>query len=249
MEPGFIDLTAENIADQHLCCIIRSKKPHPGVEAKRRWLVDRLPEGHVFRKLDVKEKVFIEYAPLETAWVPVEGDNYLYLYCLWVAGAYKGKGYGRALMEHCLADALDRGKSGICMLGAEKQKAWLSDQSFARKYGFETVDETGYGYTLLARSFDGTLPRFTDQARAGTIGEKALTVYYSDQCPYVANSLEIIRQVCGEAGAPYSLVPVDTLEKAKALPCVFNNYAVFYGGAFQTVNLLDAASLRRLLKR
>ena len=133
--------------------------------------------------------------------------------------------------------------------GGGKQKAWLSDQSFARKYGFETVDETGYGYTLLARSFDGTLPRFTDQARAGTIGEKALTVYYSDQCPYVANSLEIIRQVCGEAGAPYSLVPVDTLEKAKALPCVFNNYAVFYGGAFQTVNLLDAASLRRLLKR
>ena len=65
----------------------------------------------------------------------------------------------------------------------------------------------------------------------------------------VENSLEIIRQVCGEAGAPYSLVPVDTLEKAKALPCVFNNYAVFYGGAFQTVNLLDAASLRRLLKR
>ena len=55
------------------------QKPHPGVEAKRRWLVDRLPEGHVFRKLDVKEKVFIEYAPLETAWVPVEGDNYLYL--------------------------------------------------------------------------------------------------------------------------------------------------------------------------
>ena len=169
MEPGFIDLTAENIADQHLCCIIRSKKPHPGVEAKRRWLADRLPEGHVFRKLDVKEKVFIEYAPLETAWVPVEGDNYLYLYCLWVAGAYKGKGYGRALMEHCLADARDRGKSGVCMLGAEKQKAWLSDQSFARRYGFETADETDYGYTLLARSFDGTLPRFTGRARAGTI--------------------------------------------------------------------------------
>ena len=180
---------------------------------------------------------------------PILGDNYYYIYCLWVLGGEKGKGYGRALMEHCLADARDRGKSGICMLGAEKQKAWLSDQSFARKYGFETVDETGYGYTLLARSFDGTLPRFTDQARAGTIEEKALTVYYSDQCPYVANSLEIIRQVCGEAGAPYSLVPVDTLEKAKALPCVFNNYAVFYGGAFQTVNLLDAASLRRLLKR
>ena len=115
MEPGFIDLTAENIADQHLCCIIRSKKPHPGVEAKRRWLVDRLPEGHVFRKLDVKEKVFIEYAPLETAWVPVEGDNYLYLYCLWVAGAYKGKGYGRALIEYVMEQY--RGKGHTMLVG------------------------------------------------------------------------------------------------------------------------------------
>ena len=48
---------------------------------------------------------------------------------------------------------------------------------------------------------------------------------------------------------PRSLVQVDTLEKAKSLPCVFNNCAVFYGGVFQTVNLPDAAYLRRLLKR
>ena len=249
MEPGFIDLTAENIADQHLCCIIRSKKPHPGVEAKRRWLVDRLPEGHVFRKLDVKEKVFIEYAPLETAWVPVEGDNYLYLYCLWVAGAYKGKGYGRALMEYCLADAKAKGKSGVCMLGAEKQKAWLSDQAFAEAYGFETVDTTPDGYRLLALSFDGTTPRFAENAKRLEIERQELTIYYSPQCPYIHQSVELVRKTCQELEAPYTLIPVDTLEKAKALPCVFNNYAVFYGGAFQTVNLLDAASLRRLLKR
>ena len=249
MEDQFLNLTEENLDQEHLCCIIRSKKPHPGVEAKRRWLADRLPEGHVFRKLDVKEKVFIEYAPLETAWVPVEGDNYLYLYCLWVAGAYKGQGYGRALLESCLADARAQGRSGVCMLGAEKQKAWLSDQAFAQKHGFVTADETDYGYALLARSFDGTLPRFTDRARAGTIEQKALTIYYSDQCPYVANSLDIIRQVCGKLGVPYSLVQVDTREKAKSLPCVFNNCAVFYDGVFQTVNLPDAAYLRRLLKR
>ena len=49
------------------------------------------PRGHVFRKLNAKGVVFIEYAPLETAWVPVIGDNYYYIYCLWVAGPYKGK--------------------------------------------------------------------------------------------------------------------------------------------------------------
>ena len=71
MDTDFVNLTIENLADEHLCCIIRSKKPHQGIEAKRRWLSDRLNEGHVFRKLNAKATVFIEYAPLETAWVPI----------------------------------------------------------------------------------------------------------------------------------------------------------------------------------
>ena len=150
METSFVDLTQENLAQEHLCCIIRSRKPHPGVEAKRQWISERLKDGHVFRKYDAKECAFIEYAPLETAWVPIVGENYLYLYCLWVTGAPKGHGYGRALMESCIADARAQGRSGICMLGAKKQKAWLSNQSFAKKFGFGTVDSTPGGYELLA---------------------------------------------------------------------------------------------------
>lgn len=134
MADEFINLTPENVADEHIFCIIRVKKSHPGIEAKRAWLAERLKEGHVFRKLDAKECVFIEYAPLEKAWVPIEGDNYYYIYCLWVQGAPKGHGYGKQLMEYCIADAKANGKSGICMLGANKQKAWLSDQEFAKRY-------------------------------------------------------------------------------------------------------------------
>lgn len=93
----FINLTPENLADEHLCCIIRTRKKHPGVEAKRQWLAERLKEGHVFRKLNQKCCVMIEYAPLETAWVPVEGENYLYIYCLWVDGKCKSTGTA----EHC----------------------------------------------------------------------------------------------------------------------------------------------------
>ena len=146
MDAEFIDLTPENIEDEHLCCIIRTKKGHPGIEAKRAWLKERLSEGHVFRKLNVKGCAFIEYAPLETAWVPVVGDNFYYIYCLWVQGEPKGHGYGRALMESCIEDARAHGRSGVCMLGAEKQKAWLSDQSFAKKFGFTAVDRTDNGY-------------------------------------------------------------------------------------------------------
>lgn len=65
MEEEFINLTPDNIANEHLCCIIRNRKPHCGIEAKRTWLAERLKEGHVFRKLNAKAAVFIEYASLE----------------------------------------------------------------------------------------------------------------------------------------------------------------------------------------
>lgn len=249
MEREFINVTEENLGEEHLCCIIRSKKPHPGVEAKRWWLADRIREGHVFRKLDVKDAVFIEYAPLETAWVPITGDNYYYIYCLWASGGSKGKGYGKALMEYCLSDAREKGKSGVCMLGAKKQKSWLSDQSFAKRYGFESVDATGDGYELLALSLDGTVPRFGAHVKSPEIPGKELTIYYDMQCPYVHQTVELIARYCGENGLPVTLIKVDTLEKAKALPCVFNNWAVFYKGRFETVNLLDGAYLKRILKK
>ncbi len=248
MDDNFINLTPKNLANEHLCCIIRSKKPHPGVEAKRQWLSDRLNEGHVFRKLNAKATVFIEYAPLETAWVPITGDNFYYIYCLWVLGNYKGKGYGKALMEYCLSDAKEKGKSGVCMLGAKKQKAWLSDQSFAKKFGFEVVDTTDNGYELLSLSFHRMMPKFTQNAKKQEIESKKLTIYYDMQCPYVYQTVEMIKQYCKENDVPTSFIKIDTLQKAKELPCVFNNWAVFYKGKFETVNLLDAASLKRMLK-
>ena len=249
MKPDFINLTAENLANEHLCCIIRSKKRHPGIEAKRQWLSERLSEGHVFRKLDAKATVFIEYAPLETAWVPVTGDNYYYLYCLWVLGDYKGKGYGKSLMAYCLADAKEKGKSGICMLAAKKQKAWLSDQSFVKSFGFIPVDTADNGYELLALSLDGTQPKFAQNAKRQKIESQELTIYYDMQCPYIYQNIEMIEQYCGLNDVPLSLIQVDTLQKAKELPCVFNNWAVFYKGRFETVNLLDINYLKRILKK
>lgn len=249
MNTEFINLTTENIETEHLCCIIRSKKPHPGVEAKRQWLSQRLREGHVFRKLNDKATVFIEYAPLETAWVPIVGDNYFYVYCLWVLGSFKGKGYGASLMEYCIEDAREKGKSGICMLGAKKQKAWLSDQTFAKKFGFEVVDTTDNGYELLALSFDKTLPEFAQNVKKQAIDNKELTIYYDLQCPYIYQNIDMVKQYCETNDVPVSLIQVDTLQKAKELPCAFNNWAVFYKGEFETVNLLNVDSLKRILKK
>ncbi len=249
MNKDFINLNSENISDEHLCCIIRSRVIHPGVESKRAWLCERLKEGHVFRKLNEKATVFIEYAPLETAWTPIVGENYLYIYCLWVSGKYKGHGYGKALMNYCIEDAKLKGKSGVCMLGSVKQKAWLSDQSFAKEYGFNVVDTTNNGYQLLALSFDGTKPKFTDNAKNETVENKDLTIFYDMQCPYIYQNIEKLEQYCKENDIPISLNKIETLEQAKNLPSVFNNMAVFYKGIFKTVNLIDENYLKRIMKK
>ena len=214
----FINLTPENLASEHLCCIIRSKKPHPGVEAKRQWLAERLREGHVFRKLNARAAVFVEYAPLETAWVPVTGDNYLYLYCLWVNGEQKGKGYGTALMEYCLADARAQGKSGVCMLGAAKQKAWLSDQTFAKKYGFEVADTTENGYALLALSFDGTMPKFAPNAKRQEIEPRELTVTMIFSVPLLFKAWSGSRPIVRRTGSRHPFFRWIRCKKQRSCP-------------------------------
>lgn len=247
--PVFINITSETLPHEHISCIIRSRKLHPGVEAKRAWLSKRLLEGHVFRKLTVKAPVFIEYAPLETAWIPIEGINYLYIYCLWVSNEYKGQGYGKSLMEYCIEDAKKNRKSGICMLANVKQKAWLSDQAFAKSFGFKVIDTTKDGYELLALSFDGSIPNFTMKAKTPHIENKELTIYYDMQCPYTLQSINLIKDYCKTNQIPLLVHEVDTLEKAKQLPCVFNNWALFYNHEFISVNLiLDVKKLHRFIK-
>ena len=136
------------------------------------------------------------------------------------------------------------------MLGAKKQKSSLSDQTFAKKYGFEVVDTTDNGYELLALSFDGTTPKFAPNAKKLEIENKELTIYHDMQCPYIYQKIEMVKQYCDTNNVPVSLIQVDTLQKAKDLPCVFNNWGVFYKGNFETVNLLlDVEHLKRILKK
>ena len=249
MSNRYVNLNAGSIDKEHLCCAIADKKHQVGVEGKRNWIKDRLNEGHVFRKLDAHGKVFIEYAPLETSWVPIDGDQYIYIYCLWVSGSFKGKGYGKELLEYCIDDAKAHNKSGICIISSKKKKPFLSDKKFMQKFGFESVDTIDDEYELLALSFNGIKPRFSLSAKKQAIESERLTIYYSLQCPYIPNCIEQINAYCDENQIPLELIKVDTLEKAKALPSIFNNWAVFYKGKFETVHLLNEGYLKKMLEK
>ena len=246
MSENFINLTIENLETEHLCCAIADKKHQKGVNMKKEWLKNQIEKGHVFRKLDAKGKVFIEYAPLETAWVPIYGDNYMYIYCLWVSGSFKNKGYAKSLLQYCINDAKEKGKAGVCVLSSKKKKPFLSEKKFFEKYEFKVVDSIEGDYELLALSFNGQKPHFNENAKKMKIKEKELTVYYGIQCPYTANCIEQVENYCHQNNIPLNLYQVDTLDKSKNVPCVFSNWAVFYNGDFKTTHLLNEKYLKKL---
>lgn len=245
MGEQYINLTKDNIENEHLCCAIADKKHQDGVNIKKEWLKSQLEKGHVFRKLDAKGKIFIEYAPLENAWVPVLGDNYIYIYCLWVSGSFSGKGYADSLLNYCIDDAKEKGKAGICILSSKKKKPFLSDKKFLLKYGFRVVDTAGNDYELMALSFNGSNPQFSDTVKKMKIDNNELTIYYGTQCPYIPDCIKQVKGYCDKNNIPLNLNPIDSLEKAKSLPCVFNNWAVFYNGVYETNHLLNETYLKK----
>ena len=105
----YIQLTADNIEKEHICCAFSDKKCQESYNLKKEWLKRQFENGYVFRRLNERAKVFIEYGPAENGWVPVKADNYLLINCFWVAGQYKGKGYAKALLQTAIDDALQQG--------------------------------------------------------------------------------------------------------------------------------------------
>lgn len=245
---NYINLTPENIEKEHICCAIGDKKHQDGVESKKEWIRAKFADGHVFRKLDARGKIFIEYEPIESAWVPVVGKNYEYIYCLWVAGSFKGQGIAGELMEYAINDSREKGMSGICTLVSKKKKPFLGEKKFFEHYGFKAVDSIG-DYELLALQFDSNpTPNFSESAKKMRIDCTDFTVFYSPECPYVEYEVKELSEYARENGIAINFIKIDSLEKAKNVPCVFNNWANFYKGEFVSNTILNANSFVKLLE-
>lgn len=243
----YINLDMDNIEEEHICCAIGDPKHQDGVDKKKEWMKERLANGHVFRKLDARGKIFIEYEPIETAWVPISGENYEYIYCLWVAGRFKGNGIARELLEYAISDAKEKNMSGICTLVAKKKKPFLGEKKFFLHFGFEVVD-TIQDYELLALKFDDNdTPKFNDNARLMKIDDEDFTIYYTNQCPYVEYEIRELTDYAESNNIKLNFIKIDSLEKAKNAPGIINNWANFYRGEYVSNRIINAKAFEKLL--
>jgi ribosomal protein S18 acetylase RimI-like enzyme len=243
-------VNSSNLDKEHICCSLSDKKGENGVASKKTWLKERFEEGLVFKKADVRGKVFIEYIPAEKAWCPIDAEGYLFINCFWVSGQYKGQGIGGQLLEECIKDGREQNKKGIAVLSSKKKMPFLSDPKFLKYKGFEVCDTAKPYYELLCLRFDETapLPKFKDCAKEAKTGDnEGVALYYSHQCPFTEKYTHLLEQIAKDRAVPFILKRYTTAEEAQKAPVASTTYSLFVNGEFMTNEILTEDKFIKLL--
>ncbi|MCW8328737.1 N-acetyltransferase [Photobacterium sp. SDRW27] len=240
-----ITLTKENIDTEHICCAFSDKKCADGYMKKKCWLTKAFEQGWVFRRLDERAKVFIEYGPAEKAWIPIDAPNYLALGCFWVSGKYKQQGHGKALLREAVDDAKRQGKSGLVAVVGARKYHFMSDTKWFLRHGFEVCDTLPSGFLLVALSFGEVevRPSFKLCAKVGLNDDspqetKGCVVYYSNRCPFSEYHVnESLVESCKKRGLPLKIVRLETIEQAQSAPTPATIFSLFIDGEFITTDI------------
>ncbi|MEO1013312.1 MAG: GNAT family N-acetyltransferase [Bacteroidota bacterium] len=238
---NFIELDQATIASEHICCAISDKKCADSYQAKKDWLKKEFGNGYIFRRLDERAKVFIEYGPAENAWIPITAPHYLNVNCFWVSGKYKKRGYGKALLHSALDDARKQGKNGLVTVVGTKKFHFMSDTKWLLKQGFEEIERISSGFSLLAMKFDGSMenPKFNTSVKSGECPDKkGIVVYYSNRCPFAEfHAKETLTETAKNRNLPLKVIKLKTMEEAQKCPSPATIFSLFLDGKFMTTDL------------
>jgi len=236
-----IQLNAVNIEQEHICCAFSDKKCAASYKAKKDWLKQEFDRGYVFRRIDARAKVFIEYGPAETAWLPITAPNYININCFWVSGKYKKNGYGKALLQSAIDDAIKNGKDGLVTVVGTRKFHFMSDTKWFLKQGFEEVAKTTDGFSLLVKKLTtkGVAPKFNHSVTsAGCEHKTGLVAYYSNRCPFSEfHATESLTEAANKRGLPLKLIKLESMEQAQACPSPATIFSLYYNGQFVTTDI------------
>lgn len=246
----FLKLTDVTLEQEHICCAISDKKCREGYQKKKDWLSCEFKNGYTFQKLDVRGKVFIEYVPIESSWLPLDGSNFMVMNCFWVSGKYKGKGNGKKLLQSCLNDASKM--DGIVAISSDKKRPFMSDPKFLKYHGFEVVDEAPPFFKLwgLKTNENATYPSIKSSAKLGKCPDNnGITAYYSDTCPftnYYTN--QSLREYAQSKNIPLTVNHLTSQEEAHKMPIPWIINSVFYKGELVTLEMKAERHLDKIIE-
>lgn len=213
---------------------------------------ERFEDGLVFKRLDERGKVFIEYMPVEKVWKPITGENYMVINCLWVSGKFKGQGLSVKLLEECINDAKQKNMQGIAVVTSSKVKPFLTDRKFYAKHGFKTVDTAPPYFELMIYKLkeEGEDPQFNANAKQGCCAnKKGFTFIYANQCPFVEEYIGKLAGILDGKKIYYEVKKLGSCAEAQQLGSPFGTLGIYYNGKFLTHELMTEKKFMSLVDK
>lgn len=248
---NIIRVDASNIDDEHICCAISDKKGETCVSSKKQWMKKQFKEGLVFKRLDARGKVFIEYIPAENAWCPIEAEGYIFINCFWVSGQFKGLGYANKLLEDCINDAKAQNKKGLVILSSVKKMPFLSDPKYLKYKGFKICDTAEPYYELLYLPFQQNefKPKFKNCCKNASIEDKGMVLYYTNQCPHTDKYALLIAEIARTKGQSITLIKIESKGQAQNAPAPFTTYSFFHNGKFVANKIFSESKFAKYIEQ
>lgn len=251
MVSKIITIDKNNINQEHICCAIGNDKTNQNrALTKKNWMKERFKDGLVFKRLDDRGKIFIEYMPIEKAWKPIIGKNYMVINCLWVSGKFKGKGISTELLKECINDTKKQKMDGIAVISSTKIKPFLTDKKFYEHNGFKTVDSAKPYFELLVLKFNKNAdnPKFLENVKEGICNnKKGFTFIYSNQCPFMEEYVNLLSNICKNKKIPCEIIHLKNYKEAQTKGSPFGTLGIYYNGEFKTHELMSENKFEKFI--
>jgi N-acetylglutamate synthase-like GNAT family acetyltransferase len=246
-----VDTNADTVADCGFCGFKNTKQE--GYRRKVAWLRKRFDEGLKFKVLEARGEGavgFIEYIPGEYTWRPIEAPGYMVIHCVMIhRKEFKGKGYGKLLVEECLEDAKREKMHGVAVVTSGG--TWMASRDLFSQCGFETVDTAPPSFELLVKRLRKTSsPTFKTgwDAKLRRYGS-GLTIIQSDQCPCIAKSTADILEACDDLGMRPNVVDLKSGRQARAAPSAYGIFNIVYDGELVAEHPISATRFRNIMRK
>ena len=244
-----IDIGLDNISQYPPTCFLNPK--NEGYLTKVAWLKRRFSEGLKIKQLyfegETKSAGFIEYVPGEYAWRAVEAKGYLLIHCIWIyPKKHKGKGYGSLLVKECLKDAKKQGKYGVAVITSKGPH--MASKELFLKNRFEVAAEADRFELLVKKLKKGPLPKFKDWEKQ-LKKYKGWNIIYSNQCPWVARSIEGLNEIAKKRDLKLKVTELKTPKQAQNAPSIYAVFNLVHNGKLLADHYISDRRFQNILNK
>ena len=221
-----IEVTPKNLNEYGMFC---NKNPKSeGYKQKAKWYSEVFDQG-VRMNIAINENGdrigFIEYAPAEHAWRPIDAPGYMFIHCMYIySNSDKKQGNGSQMVKKCEEDAKKLGLKGVAVMTSKGP--WITNKTLFIKNDYKVVDKNGR-FELCVKKFDDSAPDPKMlKWQENTAANEGWSLMYSDQCPWNFSSAETMSKVAKEQGIDLKVSKLTSAKESQNAPTGFGVFNV-----------------------